>query len=82
MNRLTGSGSTIGNLRMKAGRVVTLEGLGGEFSGPYRLVSVTHSLSGSGFQTSFAARMEPWFQVARQVAATAGSIRTAAQPFL
>jgi hypothetical protein len=82
MNRLTGNGSTIGNLRMKAGRVVTLEGLGGEFSGPYRLVSVTHSLSASGFQTSFAARMEPWFQVARQVAATAGSVRTAAQPFL
>lgn len=82
MNRLTGSGSTIGDLRLKAGRIVELEGLGSDFSGPYRLTSVTHTLDSSGFRSSFQARMEPWFQVVQQVAAAAGNARTAAQPFL
>jgi hypothetical protein len=82
MNRLTGSGSTIGDLRMKAGRVVTLEGLGSQFSGPYRLTSVTHSLNSSGFRSSFTGRMEPWFQIVQQATTVANRVRTAAQPFL
>jgi hypothetical protein len=82
MNRLTGSGSSIGDLKLKAGRVVELEGLGSEFSGPYRLTSVTHTLDSGGFQSSFTARMEPWFQIVRQVATVAGRARSAAQPFL
>jgi hypothetical protein len=82
LNRLTGSGSTIGDLRLKAGRVVTLEGLGSDFSGPYRLTSVSHTLDSGGFRSSFSARMEPWFQIAQQAVAVAGRVRTAARPFL
>src|SRR5262245_54612724 len=81
MNRLTGSGSTIGDLRLKAGRVITIDGLGSQFSGPYRLTSVTHSLSSAGFKTSFSGRMEPWFQIVQQVTKAANRVRTAAQPF-
>jgi len=82
LNRLTGSGSSIGDLRLKAGRVVSLEGLGSAFSGPYRLTSVTHTLDSGGFRSSFSARMEPWFQIVQQVGAAAGAARSAAQPFL
>ena len=43
-NRLTGSGSTIGDPRIKASRVVNLEGLGDQFGGLYRITSTTHTL--------------------------------------
>ena len=60
-NRLTGSGSTIGDPRIKAGAVINLEGLGSQFSGLYRITSATHSLDGSGYKTSFQVRKEVWF---------------------
>lgn len=60
-NRLTGSGGTTGDLRIKAGRVIDLEGLGEQFSGLYRITSATHSLDGGGFRTNFQARKEIWF---------------------
>jgi hypothetical protein len=60
-NRLTGSGSTIGDLRIRAGRVINLEGLGEEFGGLYRITSATHAIDGSGFRTSFGGRKEVWF---------------------
>jgi hypothetical protein len=60
-NRLTGSGGSPGDLRIKAGRVIDLEGLGDQFSGLYRITSATHSLDGSGFRTNFQARKEIWF---------------------
>jgi hypothetical protein len=82
MNRLTGSGSTVGNLTLKAGRVITLEGLGNEFSGPYRLTSVTHSVDAGGFKSSFNGRMEPWFQVINRAVAASTRARSAAQAFL
>ncbi len=59
--RLTGSGSTIGDLRIKPGGVVRLEGLGAQFGGFYRVTSVTHTLDGSGFRTAFDVRKEIWF---------------------
>jgi uncharacterized protein len=59
--RLTGSGSTVGNLAIKAGRVIELNGLGEQFSGLYRITSATHTLDGSGFKTSFDVRKEVWF---------------------
>jgi len=52
-NRLTGSGSAIGDPRIRAGAVVRLEGLGPDFSGDYRVKSATHSLDGGGYKTSF-----------------------------
>ncbi|VTU28814.1 phage late control D family protein [Variovorax sp. RA8] len=60
-NRLTGSGSTAGDPRIKASRVVNLEGLGAQFGGLYRITSATHTIDGGGYKTSFQARKEVWF---------------------
>jgi phage protein D len=60
-NRLTGSGTTVGDPAIKAGRVIDLEGLGASFGGLYRVTSATHTLDGSGYRTTFDARKEVWF---------------------
>jgi hypothetical protein len=60
-NRLTGSGSTIGDPAIKAGRVIQLDGLGDQFGGLYRITSATHTIDGSGYRTSFEVRKEVWF---------------------
>ena len=60
-NRLTGSGSSVGNLSIRAGRVINLEGLGEEFGGLYRITSATHTIDSSGYRTNFQARKEVWF---------------------
>jgi hypothetical protein len=60
-NRLTGTGSTVGNLGIKAGQVIDLEGLGDQFSGNYRVTSATHTIDSGGFKTTFDARKEIWF---------------------
>lgn len=60
-NRLTGSGSTIGDLRIKAAEVINLEGLGGQFSGLYRVTSATHTIDSGGYKTAFEVRKEVWF---------------------
>ncbi len=60
-NCLTGSGSSVGDLRIKASRVINFEGLGEQFSGLYRITTATHSLDGSGFRTNFQVRKEVWF---------------------
>jgi uncharacterized protein len=60
-NRLTGTGSTIGNPQIKAGRVINLVGLGSQFSGLYRITSATHTFDGSGYKTGFKVRKEVWF---------------------
>jgi hypothetical protein len=60
-NRLTGSGSTIGDPRIKASRVINLEGLGDQFGGLYRITQATHTFDSSGYRTSFQARKEVWF---------------------
>jgi phage protein D len=52
-NRLTGTGSAIGDPRIRAGAIVRLEGLGPDFSGDYRVKSATHSIDGGGYKTSF-----------------------------
>jgi phage protein D len=60
-NRLTGSGSCIGDPRIKARRVIRLDGLGDQFSGLYRITSATHTFDAGGYRTSFQARKEVWF---------------------
>lgn len=60
-NRLTASGTTIGNPRIKASRVVNFDGVGEQFGGLYRITSATHSFDGSGYRTQFEARKEVWF---------------------
>ena len=59
--RLTGSGSTVGNPAIKAGRVVDLQGLGKQFSGLYRILSATHTFDSSGYRTNFQVNREVWF---------------------
>jgi hypothetical protein len=59
--RLTGSGSCVGDPRIRAGGVIRLEGLGVEFSGLYRITSATHTFDGGGYRTSFEVRKEIWF---------------------
>jgi uncharacterized protein len=73
-NRLTGSGNAVGNLAIKAGRVVDLHGLGDEFSGLYRITSATHTIDGGGFKTSFDVRREVWFESIRRLVGI-GSLR-------
>lgn len=59
--RLTGSGSTIGDLRIRAGRVIRLEGIGEAFGGLYRITSATHTIDSGGYRTQFDVRKEIWF---------------------
>ena len=60
-NRLTGSGSTIGDPRIRAGSVLRLDGLGVQFGGLYRVVSATHNIDSGGYRTNFDVRKEIWF---------------------
>lgn len=60
-SRQTGTGSSVGDTRLKAGAVVNLEGLGEQFGGLYRITSATNTIDGGGFRTSFEARKEVWF---------------------
>lgn len=59
--RLTGSGSTIGDPRIRAGTVLRLEGLGEQFGGLYRVTSATHAIDSGGYRTNFEVRKEVWF---------------------
>jgi phage protein D len=57
-NRTTGSGSAVGDPRLRAGDTVILAGIG-PFSGPnYRLTSVSHVLDAGGYRTRFEVRRE------------------------
>ena len=56
--RLTGSGTAVGDPRIRAGAVIKLDGLGPDFSGNYRVTSATHSIDGNGYRTAFKVRKE------------------------
>lgn len=56
--RMTGSGSCVGDPRIRAGAVVRFEGLGPDFSGDYRVSSATHTIDSNGYRTSFQVRKE------------------------
>jgi hypothetical protein len=60
-NRLTATGTVIGDPNIRAGDVIQIEGVGEEFGGRYRATAVTHTLDGGGFRTQFEARKEIWF---------------------
>lgn len=55
---ITGSGSALGLPTLRAGKTVTMVGMGARFDGTYRLTQTTHSLGGGGYTTSFQARKE------------------------
>ncbi len=79
-NRLTGTGSTIGNPAIKPGKVINLTGLGGQFSGLYRITSATHTFDGSGYKTSFKVRQEVWFGGIPVPTGPSGLLRVQGQP--
>jgi hypothetical protein len=60
-NRLTSRGSTVGDLRIRAGRVIELDGVGEQFGGKYRITTATHTIDSGGFRSSFEGRKEIWF---------------------
>ena len=57
-NRVTGSGSAVGNAKIRAGAMIRLEGLGVDFSGDYRVTSASHTLDSGGWRTSFQVQKE------------------------
>jgi phage protein D len=57
-NRLTGTGSCVGDPRIRAGAMVRIEGVGPDFSGDYRVSSATHTMDASGYRTNFEVRKE------------------------
>jgi hypothetical protein len=57
-NRLTGSGSCVGDTRIRAGAMIRIEGIGPDFSGDYRVASATHTFDTSGYRTNFEVRKE------------------------
>jgi len=60
-NRLTASGSTIGDPKIKAGKVINIDGIPGQFGGKYRITTATHTLDSGGYKTQFDMRKEVWF---------------------
>jgi Bacteriophage probable baseplate hub protein len=55
---ITGSGSAVGLPTLRAGKTVTIAGLGARFDGLWRLTQTTHSIGAGGYTTSFQARKE------------------------
>jgi len=78
-NRLTGSGTTVGDPRIKASRVIDFDGLGEQFSGLYRVTAATHTIDGSGYRTHFEARKEVWFGSIPVPKGAAGLLRVQGQ---
>jgi phage protein D len=56
--RLTGTGTALGDPRIRAGAVIRLEGLGPDFSGDYRVTGATHQVSAKGYVTDFEVQKE------------------------
>lgn len=59
--RLTASGSTVGDPRIRGGSVLRVEGVGERFGGLYRVTEAVHRIDGGGYRTSFSLRKEIWF---------------------
>jgi len=57
-NRLTASGTALGNPAIIANQVVQFNGIGPDFSGNYRVTSARHVIDANGYRTSFKVRKE------------------------
>jgi uncharacterized protein len=57
-NRLTASGSAVGDPAIVANAVVQFNGVGPDFSGNYRITNATHVIDGNGYRTNFKVRKE------------------------
>jgi hypothetical protein len=56
--RLTATGSAVGNPDIRSGALIQFDGLGPDFSGPYRVTSATHSIDAGGYRTTFEVHKE------------------------
>ncbi|MFI8327075.1 phage late control D family protein [Streptomyces sp. NPDC085529] len=59
--RTTAKGSCPGDPRVRAGRVLRVEGVGETFGGLWRVAAAQHVLDADGYRTSFDLRKEIWF---------------------
>ena len=59
--RQTGSGTTVGDPRIRPGEIINLDGVGQQFGGLYRVESAEHNLGSDGYTTHFTVRKEAWF---------------------
>jgi hypothetical protein len=59
--RITATGSAVGDPKLRPGTVVKIEGVGKQFGGYYRVTSSTHTIDSSGYRTQFDVRKEIWF---------------------
>lgn len=75
--RLTGTASTLGDLRLRPGGVVQIDGIGKLFGGRYRVTGVGHTLDSGGFRTSMEVRKEVWFDDAHLMRGVENATRTA-----
>jgi hypothetical protein len=57
-NRLTGSGTAVGDPQIRAAAMIQLDGLGVDFSTVYRVTKAVHTLDGNGYRTQFEAQKE------------------------
>ena len=57
-NRLTGTGSAVGDPQIRAAAMIRLDGLGVDFSDVYRVTKAVHTLDGNGYRTQFEAKKE------------------------
>jgi phage protein D len=55
---VTGSGSSVGLPALRAGKTVTIAGLGARFDGTWRLTQTMHAIGSGGYTTTFQARKE------------------------
>jgi hypothetical protein len=78
-NRITASASAMGDTNIRAGRVINVDGIPGEFGGLYRITSATHTIDGSGYKTQLEMRKEIWFGSIPVPKGTAGLLRVQGQ---
>ena len=56
LNFISANGSCIGNPKLIAGMVIGISGIGKRYSGPYYVVSATHTIDANGYRTTFQAK--------------------------
>lgn len=78
-NRITSSGSTMGNTAIRAGKVMQVDGIPGQFGGLYRVTSATHTIDSGGYKTQFDARKEVWFRPLPLLRGPFGGLRVQGQ---
>jgi hypothetical protein len=59
--RVTASGTTVGDPRIRAAKVLRIDGVGEQFGGLWRVTDATHTFDAGGYRTQFDLRKEIWF---------------------